>query len=92
MDIFFVSILYFAIALLVGLYTFYRGMLSRPTPHIFSAEDRAIVGLASAAVGVLWILFTPIMAVRWALRLYRWADAKRVQLALRIPKEVRLRG
>lgn len=89
MDAYLFGVIYLAFALLVGLYVYFRGVVARPVPPIFSFEDRAIVALASAVVGLIWILFAPVMIVRWAWLAYRWSERRWSKPLLHLPKAVR---
>jgi hypothetical protein len=89
MDVYLFGALYLAVGLLVGLNAYVRGMKSRPVPSIFSIEDRAMVVLASAVVGLVWIVFTPVLLVRWIWLACRWIEHAWGQLLLRLPKVAR---
>ena len=92
MDVLLVGILYLAISLLVGIYTFFRGFLSRPMPHIFGPEDRAIMALTAGLVGLAWIVFMPVQLFSWSVSLFRWLDVNRARLMIRLPGAARQRG
>ena len=89
MDVYLFGVVYLAVALLVGLYAYFRGVVARPVPHIFSFEDRVVVALASIVIGLIWVLFTPVLAARGAWLTYRWLEDRWTQLLLHLPKAAR---
>lgn len=88
MDVILLVVLYLAIGLLIAVYTYVGSMRTRPAPFVFSVEDRAVMTLASAIVGLIWILFMPVVIGRamwlvciWLARIYRQLRGRSGRLA-----------
>lgn len=73
MNLFVLLYLYATVAFLVSGYIYFRGVVRRPRPREFAFEHRAVLGLTTLAVGILWILFMPALAVHYGIRLARLA-------------------
>lgn len=89
MDVYLFVVFYLAVGFLVSLYAYVRGVKARPTPIIFSVEDKAVVMLASALIGLVWILFAPVLVIRWIWLASKWVEQMWSQLLLRLPKMAR---
>lgn len=57
-----VVIAYLVLASFTAVYVFYHGVVRRPWSPLFGSDERAALVLACIAVGVFWILFTPVLA------------------------------
>jgi len=55
--------LYAAVAAFLTAYTFYHGVVLAPRVPIFTFTDQALLTLFTIAVGILWPLFVPALAV-----------------------------
>lgn len=83
---------YLAISMLVGGYVYYRGVMTRPVPPVFTTEDQITLGLVAGIIGLLWLLFVPSMVVYWTRWVVFTVQARWRQWSIRLPGELRVRG
>jgi hypothetical protein len=71
MQITVVLFLYAAVAAFLTAYTFYHGVVATPRVQFFTFTDHVLLTLATVAVGTVWPLFFPGLAVVVARHLCR---------------------
>ncbi len=71
-----VTTIYLAIAALVAAFAYYGGVINRPPAKLFMPVHRILLAVTALAVGVLWPLFMPGLAVHAVRQLRRVAAAR----------------
>lgn len=84
--------LYATVSFIFGGYLYYRGILARPLPKEMDLEHRAVLSLATIAVGVTWPIFLPALLALGVVHIVRWAHGHTAGISLKTPREARVRS
>ena len=83
---------YAAVALIVGGHVYFREVLTRGAPKEFALEDRVVLSIAAAGVGVLWVLFFPALLALWTIQVVHFVESHRPRHIFGWPRALRARS
>lgn len=84
--------LYLVAALFIGGFAYYREVMHRRNPILFTFEHRAILALSAVIIGLLWVLFVPGSVVWYGLQWKRSLAENHRPIAIPTAAEARAGG